>query len=459
MRFFCLFLLRCGLLSALLWPAWESLWAQALRPTLRPAGPQTGLNVPADLLVTPDRSVDFIVALVNNEPITNHDVRMTTQRLKEQLTQSGQRFDEVGLLNEALELLIFERSQLQWAKELKVNISDDELNGMADSVAARNQLSLDEFYRALERQGVSKAVFLKNLRERQILQRLRDREVQGRIRITDPEIERFLQQQKASLPQQAQIELAQILIPLSESASAEQVAQAERQARDWRAEIERGADFFAVAQQRSQSLDRAQGGRMGLRPADRYPELFIQATKDVAEGGMTGPIRSGAGWHLLRVVERRSAMGLTMPQTHARHILLKSSPSLSPAAARNQLLVYKQQIDRGQVSFEQMARLHSQDGSAAQGGDLGWATPGQFVPEFEQVMNELRPGQVSEPLTSRFGVHLIQVIERREVPLTGAQEREYARSMLRESKFDEALDTWAREVRGQAYIEYREPPQ
>ena len=257
----------------------------------------------------------------------------------------------------------------------------------------------------------------------------------------------------------AQIELAQILIPLPESASAEQVAQAERQARDWRAEIERGADFFAMAQQRSQSMDRAQGGRMGLRPADRYPELFIQATKDLAPGGVTGPIRSGAGWHLLRVVERQSAMGLTMPQTHARHILLKSSPSLSPAAARNQLLAYKQQIDRGQVSFEQMARLHSQDGSAAQGGDLGWATPGQFVPEFEQVMNELRPGQVSEPLTSRFGVHLIQVIERREVPLTGAQEREYARNMLRESKFDEALDTWAREVRGQAYIEYREPPQ
>ena len=145
MRFFCLFLLRCGLLSVLLWPAWESLWAQALRPTSRPAGPQTGLNVPADLLVTPDRSVDFIVALVNNEPITNHDVRMTTQRLKEQLTQSGQRFDEAGLLNEALELLIFERSQLQWAKEIKVNIPDDELNGMADSVAERKQLSLEEF--------------------------------------------------------------------------------------------------------------------------------------------------------------------------------------------------------------------------------------------------------------------------------------------------------------------------
>ena len=302
-------------------------------------------------------------------------------------------------------------------------------------------------------------MLFRSLRERQILQRLRDREVPGRIRITDPEVERFLQQQKASLPQQAQIELAQILIPLSESASAEEVAQAERQARDWRAEIERGADFFAMAQQRSQSMDRAQGGRMGLRPADRYPELFIQATKDVAPGGVTGPIRSGAGWHLLRVVERQSAMGLTMPQTHARHILLKSSPSLSPAAARNQLLAYKQQIDRGQVSFEQMARLHSQDGSAAHGGDWGWATPGQFVPEFEQVMNELRPGQVSEPLTSRFGVHLIQVIERREVPLTGAQEREYARNMLRESKFDEALDTWAREVRGQAYIEYREPPQ
>jgi peptidyl-prolyl cis-trans isomerase SurA len=161
----------------------------------------------------------------------------------------------------------------------------------------------------------------------------------------------------------------------------------------------------------------------------------------------------------LYVVERKSAVGLTTLQTRARHILLKTSATLSPAAARAQLLSYKQQIDRGQATFDQMARLHSQDGSAEQGGDLGWATPGQFVSEFEQVMNELRPGQVSDPVISRFGVHLIQVVERREIPLTPVQEREYARNMLRESKFDETLDTWAREVRGQAYIEYREPPQ
>ena len=172
-----------------------------------------------------------------------------------------------------------------------------------------------------------------------------------------------------------------------------------------------------------------------------------------------GPIRSGAGIHLLHVVQRQKANALTMTQTNARHILVKPGGNLSPAATRLQLLSYKQQIEQGQASFEQMAKQHSQDASAAQGGDLGWASPGQFVPEFEEVMNELKPGQISDPVVTRFGVHLIQLIERRELPLTQAQEREYARNVLREGKFEEALDTWAREIRGKAYIEYRELPQ
>jgi peptidyl-prolyl cis-trans isomerase SurA len=447
--------LFCAALFTLV--ASHQLAAQGLRSAAS-AGSKIGLNVSPELLVAPDRSVDFIVALVDNEPITNHDVRMMLQRMREQAQQAGANSADVSA-NEALELLIYERSQLQWAKETGLRIADDELQSMAESVANRNQMTLDNLYRAIERQGVDRKRFLQNLREQQILQRLRDREVPGRIKITEAEVDRALAQQKATLAQRAGVELAQILVAVPENASPEQIAQADQTARQWRAEIDRGADFFMLARQRSQSPDRMQGGSMGMRPLDRYPELFIQATQDTPEGGVVGPVRSGAGFHLLKVVKRQQAGTLTMPQTHVRHILLKPGGDLTPGAARARLAEFKSQIDRGQADFAQLARMHSQDGSAAQGGDLGWASAGDMVPEFEQVMDSLRPGQVSEPIVSRYGVHLVQVLERREVPLTESQERQYARNLLREGKYEETLDTWARDIRGKFYIEYREPPQ
>jgi peptidyl-prolyl cis-trans isomerase SurA len=418
------------------------------------------LSVPAELLSSPDRSADFIVALVDNEPITNHDVRMMEQRMRDQIRQSGRATTAQGdLKNEALELLIYERSQLQWAKEQNIRIADDELKSMTESMAERNKLSLEEFYQALERQGVSKKRFLENLREQQILQRVRDRDVPNRIKITEPEIDRVIQQQKSAQSQNAMVELAQILIALPEAASDDQIKQSEQKARQLRQDLERGADFQALTRTHSDASDRNLGGSLGMRPSDRYPELFIQATHNLPEGGLAGPVRSGAGFHVLKVLKRKEASQLTMPQTHARHILLKPAGNLSPGAARSRLHDLRQQIEQGKASFEEVARQYSQDGSASQGGDLGWASPGYFVPEFEQVMNELKINEISEPLVSRFGVHLIQVLERREVPMSSAQEREYARNILREGKYDEALDTWAREVRGKAYIEYREPPQ
>ena len=432
--------------------------AQALRAG-GSSGPRMGLNVAPGLLATPDRSANFIVALVDNEPITNHDVRMATQRLREQAAQTGLNIQADQMASEALELLIFERSQIQWAEQSGLRISEAELQTMANNIASRNQLSLDDFFREIERQGQSKKRFLQNLKEQQILQRLRDRDVPGRIRVTELEIDRFLAQQKASLVKKASLELAQILIPLPEQASEEQVRRAEQTAQQWRREIEQGADFFDLARQRSGSPDRIEGGRMGLRETDRYPDLFIEATRSIAVGGLAGPIRSGAGFHLLKVIQRNQSGTLTMTQTRARHILLRPGGDLSQNAARARLFQYKSDIERGRADFAQIARAHSQDGSAPQGGDLGWASPGQFVPEFEEVMDALLPGQISDPLVSRFGVHIIQVNERREVPLTPAQERDFARRTLREAKYDETLQTWAKEIRGRAFIEYREPPQ
>ncbi len=434
--------------------------AQTLRwGATTPAGSGAGLNAGSAVLTPPERSVDFIVALVDNEPITNHDVKAAAQRLRSQAAQTGLPDLPPAQLNqEALEMLIFERSQLLWAKTSGVRVSDAELQDRAAAIASRNQLSLDDFYRELERQGLSKTRFLQSLREQQILQRLRDQEVPARVVVTDADIDRFLRQQKSELKRTGRIELAQILIPVPEGAAAELWDQAERTARQWLQEIRQGADFFALAQARSAAPDRVNSGRMGLRPLDRYPELFLQAVQDTPTGGVVGPIRSGAGWHLLKLVEQ-PPVAITMPQTRARHILLRPSADLSQNAARVRLFQFKNDLQNGQADFAQLARQHSQDVSARQGGDLGWVAQGQFVLEFEQVMDSLAPGQISDPLSSRFGLHLIQVLERRDVPLTAAQEREYARNALREQKFPEALQIWAREIRGKAFIEYREPPQ
>ncbi len=434
--------------------------AQTLRwGSSTPAGSRAGLNAGPAALIPPERSVDFIVALVDSEPITNHDVKAAAQRLRSQAAQTGLPDLPPAQLNqEALEMLIFERSQLQWAKTLGVRVSDAELQDRASAIASRNQLSLDDFYRELERQGLSKTRFLQSLREQQILQRLRDREVPPRVVVTDADIDRFLRQQKSELKRTGRIELAQILIPVPEDAAAETWARAERTARQWLQEIRQGADFLAMAQTRSAAPDRVNSGRMGLRPMDRYPELFLQAVQDTPTGGIVGPIRSGAGWHLLKVVEQ-PPVAITMPQTRARHILLRPSADLSQNAARARLFQFKNDLQNGRADFAQLARQHSQDASASQGGDLGWVAQGQFVPEFEQVMDTLEPGQISDPLLSRFGLHLIQVLERRDVPLTAAQEREYARNALRDQKFPEALQIWASEIRGKAFIQYREPPQ
>jgi peptidyl-prolyl cis-trans isomerase SurA len=199
---------------------------------------------------------------------------------------------------------------------------------------------------------------------------------------------------------------------------------------------------------------------MGLRSAERYPTLFVLGVQALNNGDISNPLRSGAGFHILKVLEKKQSdlSGTTIVQTRARHILLRLSNDLTESAARNRLLSYKQRIQSG-TDFAEMAKQFSQDGSAPAGGDLGWASPGQFVPEFEEVMAQLKPGQISEPLVSRFGMHLIQVMERREAPLTLREQREMVRGQLREKKMEELYTTWVQELRGRAYVELRDPPQ
>jgi peptidyl-prolyl cis-trans isomerase SurA len=198
---------------------------------------------------------------------------------------------------------------------------------------------------------------------------------------------------------------------------------------------------------------------MGLRPADRYPELFLDATRGLKVGEVAAPLRSAAGFHILKVLERRQVTTLLVTQTRARHILLRPTAQMPQAQAVAKLTEVRQAVISGTADFAALARQMSQDGSAQQGGDLGWANPGMFVPEFEQVMNRLRPGQIAEPLVSRFGVHLIEVTDRRNAPMSDQEQRTMARNALREKKLDEAYAAWVEDIRGRAYVEMREPPQ
>jgi peptidyl-prolyl cis-trans isomerase SurA len=244
-----------------------------------------------------------------------------------------------------------------------------------------------------------------------------------------------------------------------EGASEAVVAERRARAEAARTRVRAGESFEAVAKEVSEDGNRAQGGVIGMRPADRLPDVFVAAVRNLRSGEVAPELlRTGAGFHLLKLVERQDAGSFTFQQTHARHILLRTSARLTQEAAIRRLADIKRTITGGATSFEQAARENSEDSSAALGGDLGWVSPGSFVPEFEEVINSLPPGGISEPVVSRFGVHLVQVIERREVTLDPRQQREQARNILREQKFEGAYAEWLRDLRGRAYIELREPP-
>jgi peptidyl-prolyl cis-trans isomerase SurA len=403
--------------------------------------------------------VDHIVALVNSDPITNSEFRQRLSKVQAQLREQGAaQPSDVGLHEQVLEQLVLERVQLQRAQELGLRVDADAVDDAKRRLATQNGMSLEAFERRLLVQGITPEAFAFDLREQLVLQRLRDREADARAKVSESEIDEYIAQQQRLKPlSNLSLHLAQVLLPVAAGSDEATVrAQADAIAAQARA----GQDFAQLAKTHSKSSDAAQGGSLGMRSVDRLPELFVNATARELAGAVVGPLRSGAGFHVLKVLAREQ-VGLPdalMPQTRARHILLRPSASLSEAQAIAQLQQWRQQIVAGRVSFEALARQHSQDGSAPTGGDLGWASPGQFVPEFEAAMDALKPTEVSPPLVSRFGVHLIRVDERRQVPMSLPQQRIMVRNLLRQDKARSALSQWLAELRGQAFVEYRDPP-
>ena len=407
------------------------------------------------------RNGDYIVAVINQELVTAGEVDRRIERAQQEAAQrAGLRLPpETELRRQALDALIEERVVITHARESGVKIDEPDLDRAVQSIAQQNQLTLDQLRDRMKADGVDFARFRSNLRDQMMVERIREREVYQRIRITDLEVDRLVDQQRAAAQADAELNIAQVLVTVPEGASA-----AEREARKAKAEkalarVRGGEAFATVVRELSEDGNREKGGEIGLRPASRLPDLFVDAVRPLAAGEVAPAlVTSGAGYHVLKLLEKRDGGALRVSQTHARHILLRTSQQLSAEAASRRLVELQRQIQAGTRTFEDAARQVSDDGSAANGGDLGWAGPGQFVPEFEEAMNKLPLGGISPPVVSRFGVHLIQVLERREVALETKQLREQARSLLREQKFDEAYAEWARDLRARAYVEMREPP-
>jgi peptidyl-prolyl cis-trans isomerase SurA len=410
------------------------------------------------------RQADFIVAVVNTEPITNYQVSVEVRRVLQQLSAQRRTLPEPAeVARQVLERMISDKTQLQLARETGIRVDEAVVDQAEQSVARQNQFSVAELHQRLAADGVEVRQFREQLREQLMITRLRERDMEPRARVSDAEVDQYLQEQNEKNKQLGNqlIHIAQILVAVPEEADDKRVDDLRVRANWVLARAKSGEDFAALAREVSNSPDRNNAGQLGLRSAERYPPLFVEAVQNLAVGDITGPVRSGAGFHVLKLLEKRSEgmPAATVVQQRARHILLRPSAQLSEGMARDKLNDFRRRLNAGQTDFATLAKENSQDGSAEAGGDLGWANPGQFVPEFEEVLNRLNPGQISEPLISRFGVHLIQLLERRNATLGEREQRELVRAQLREKKLDDTFAIWAQEVRAKAYVELRDPPQ
>ncbi|TAN54540.1 MAG: molecular chaperone SurA [Betaproteobacteria bacterium] len=416
-----------------------------------------GFTLALQAQAQPVRMVDRIVAVVNKEVVTASELRERVELAARELARQRTPLPERALLErQVLERLIIDKAQLQLAAEGGVRVDELQLDRSIDRIAESNKLTLAAFRKALENDGVSMARFRDEVRQQIVMQRLREREVDDRIEVSETEIDLYLEEQKVGRGERAEYNIAHVLVRLPDQASPERIEQARARAEKVLAEARAGADFAALAASYSDAGDALQGGQMGWRASDRLPDLFAGALRTLKAGEATEVLRSPAGFHVLKLVDRRGAgADQVMAQTHLRHILVKTSEVVSEADARRRLADLRERIVTGGADFAALARLHSADASAARGGDLGWVFPGDTVPDFERAMDALKPGEVSQPTKSPFGWHLIQVLERRTGRLPPERQRLIARQALRERKSEEAYQEWLRQLRDRTYVEIR----
>jgi peptidyl-prolyl cis-trans isomerase SurA len=414
--------------------------------------------LPATAIAQPRKVVvlDRIVAVVNNEVITRGDldnqVRFALLQLKQQGTAPPPR--EI-LERQILERLISTSVQVQLAKDTGLRVDDNELDRAIQRIAQDNKLTLQQLQATLEKDGMPFAKFREDIRSQILLARLREREVDNRIVVTESEIDNFISTQQTQADRGAEYNLSHILVTVPENASPEQIQARRARAEQALEQLKSGTDFRQVAASFSDAPDALQGGAMGWRDSARLPALFLDGVRTLQPGSVSPLLRSANGFHILKLNDRRgSTAPVVVTQTHARHILVRTNELVPEAEARRRLVSIRERLEN-KADFAQLARQFSEDPSNAKGGDLGWLSPGDTVPEFERAMNALQPGEFSEPVQTPFGWHLIQVLGRRNEDMSRERIRVEARRALQARKSDEAYQEWVRQQRDLAFIEYR----
>jgi len=406
--------------------------------------------------------IDRIAAVVNSEAITERELQHQLALVERQLREQNIEAPPSDVLErQVLERMIVDRAQMQLARDSGLRVDDTQLERAMTSIAAENRLTPAQLRERLRAEGIDFEQFRDEVRGQLVRQRLREREIDSKVQISDADVDAFLASQSGTdAADRTELHVAQILLRLPEGASAEQIEQQRMRAEEIERQLQAGADFGRLAAAYSDAPDAMSGGSLGWRTPDRLPQLFVDAVKALKPGGFTPVLRSPAGFHVLELVERRSASapaaaGQPVVQTHARHILIRPNEVTSEDEAIRRLREIRQRIEAGAGDFAELARQYSVDGSAGRGGDLGWVYPGDTVPEFERAMNALAPGQLSEPVRTPFGVHLIQVIERRTNESSPDRLRQQARQALRQRRIEENYEDWLRQLRDRTYVEYK----
>ncbi|WP_273151355.1 peptidylprolyl isomerase [Methylophaga thiooxydans] len=414
----------------------------------------------AALLLTTNvlaQPLDRITAVVNDEVILESELMEMQQTVRQQLRQRDAAIPPSEVLNkQVLERLIMQRLQLQRAEQVGVRVGDDALNAALKQIANNNNMNLRQFRDVLEDDGYNFSNFRNTIREEMIITRLRKSQVEDRVVVSEREVDNFLTTQTIQEGGEVEYQLQHILVSMPEAASPEQVQEAEQQLQKVQALLDDGGEFSEVAAGYSDGQNALEGGELGWRKHGELPSLFAEVVPDLEVGEVSQALRSGSGFHLVRVKDKKSQELHLVKQTLASHILIRANELTSAEQAEERLQQLRQRIAKGE-DFAELARAHSDDtGSAIDGGSLGWTSPGVMVPEFEEKMNALAIGEMSDVFESRFGWHLIKVYDRREQNMADEFKRNKAREQIRQRKIDEELESWLRAMRDEAYVEYRE---
>jgi peptidyl-prolyl cis-trans isomerase SurA len=425
--------------------------AQSPPPPARSAAPPA--RAPAPHAVVP---LDRVIAVVNDEALTRYDLEEQKRTVLQQMRAQKVRPPPEDVLDkQLLERLVTQRALMQYAKETGIRIDDVQVERTIQRIAQENKMTPAQFRQAVEREGISFDKYRDEIRNEITLQRLREREVDSRISVSDAEVDNFLATIASQAGGETEYHLAHVLVIVPEQASPEQIEAKRRRAEEALKQIQGGAEFSQVAAGFSDAPDALKGGDLGWRAPARLPTVFAEQVRSMKPGEVSGVLRSPAGFHIVKLEDTRSRNQPTVvEQTHARHILIKVNEITSESEAKIKIDRIKDRIDTG-ASFEDQARLNSEDASASKGGDLGWISPGDTVPDFEQAMAKLKPGQVSAPVRTPFGWHLIEVLERRTQDVTAERQREQARTAMRQRKSEEAFQEWVRQIRDRAYVEFK----